>query len=139
MKSKGLAYRRFYSLKSRANKLGAELPFSRESFIEWFEAHKHDLCPCGAKADTLDHRIPLARNGGHELANYQMLCGPCNHKKWRWLDGEERVWPWQIPGCKHTTTRKRSKRVSSRKEMQMQPGQRFWLDGQIYVYPEAPL
>lgn len=104
------AHRRFYTLKSRADKLGAVLPFTKEAFAKWLAVHKDDICPCGIKATDIDHKIPLARGGSHALTNYQMLCGPCNRKKWRWLDHEERMWPWQIPGFDRSKLRRKPRK-----------------------------
>jgi 5-methylcytosine-specific restriction endonuclease McrA len=40
------------------------------------------LCAyCGAKATTIDHRIPLARGGSHWPANLLPACGTCNPSK----------------------------------------------------------
>lgn len=40
---------------------------------------------CGVTAGDrklhLDHITPLTRGGTHELANLQLLCGPCNSRK----------------------------------------------------------
>ncbi|TKT03430.1 HNH endonuclease [Streptomyces lasalocidi] len=37
---------------------------------------------CGATEDLqLDHVLPLAKGGRHELANAQVLCGDCNNRK----------------------------------------------------------
>jgi 5-methylcytosine-specific restriction protein A len=37
--------------------------------------------PCGRRATTADHVVPLARGGTKELANYQAMCQPCNSSK----------------------------------------------------------
>ena len=37
---------------------------------------------CGAEdANTIDHRVPLARGGSHWPANLVPACGPCNYSK----------------------------------------------------------
>lgn len=36
---------------------------------------------CGAVADTVDHRIPLARGGTNDLDNLQPMCKECNRRK----------------------------------------------------------
>jgi 5-methylcytosine-specific restriction endonuclease McrA len=43
----------------------------------------HPWCrDCGATADlTVDHIVPVARGGGHERHNLQVLCRPCNSRK----------------------------------------------------------
>lgn len=134
-----VANRRYASLKSRAAQLGASLPFTREEFVEWFSRHKDDVCPCGGAATTLDHVIPLARQGSHALSNYQMLCAPCNGRKWRWLDGEERMWPWQIPGAKkHTGPKKKRVRQAPTSKRVFKPGDVMWIGGLRYVYPPVP-
>ena len=30
---------------------------------------------------SIDHKIPLARGGGHRLDNLELICKPCNEKK----------------------------------------------------------
>lgn len=93
-------YQRFHGLKYRAKKLGGRVEFTLGEFCDWFDAHAGDVCGCGAPAAEVDHVLPVARGGRHTLTNLQKLCRLCNTKKWRWLDGEERMWPWQIPGAK---------------------------------------
>ena len=40
---------------------------------------------CGAERDIrefqIDHMVPVVRGGPHEMANFQLLCGPCNNRK----------------------------------------------------------
>jgi 5-methylcytosine-specific restriction endonuclease McrA len=31
---------------------------------------------------TVDHIIPLARGGAHDISNFQCLCAKCNREKW---------------------------------------------------------
>lgn len=41
----------------------------------------------GLRGLQADHRIPLSRDGGHELDNWQSLCAPCNVAKRRACQG----------------------------------------------------
>ena len=36
---------------------------------------------CGKPADSIDHRIPIAKGGTNDLSNLQPMCWPCNRKK----------------------------------------------------------
>jgi hypothetical protein len=137
--SKEPAYGKFHSLLNRAKKCGVVLPFGRGQFFSWFEVHKDDPCGCNAMATQIDHVIPIARGGNHDLDNLQMLCAPCNMKKWSWLDGEERMWPWEIPGAKKHTGPKKAHRPKSIKigsnKRKFGPGDIMWIGGRMYIYP----
>ena len=49
---------------------------------------------CGAERDIrefqIDHMVPVVRGGPHEMANFQLLCGPCNNRKRDYTDEEFR-------------------------------------------------
>ena len=49
---------------------------------------------CGAERDIrefqIDHMVPVVRGGPHEVANFQLLCGPCNNRKRDYTDDEFR-------------------------------------------------
>lgn len=49
---------------------------------------------CGAERDIrefqIDHMAPVVRGGPHEMANFQLLCGPCNNRKRDYTDEEFR-------------------------------------------------
>lgn len=49
---------------------------------------------CGAERDIrefqIDHMVPVVRGGPHEMANFQLLCGPCNNRKRDYTDDEFR-------------------------------------------------
>jgi hypothetical protein len=65
------------------------LPFSRREFYKWLWGHaglQAFPCPyCRAIIDviclSLDHKTPLRRGGGPELANLQAICAGCNGSK----------------------------------------------------------
>ena len=42
-----------------------------------------NLCGCELNEanETLDHVLPLALGGAHNMSNFQLLCGPCNYAK----------------------------------------------------------
>jgi 5-methylcytosine-specific restriction endonuclease McrA len=42
---------------------------------------------------TLDHVVPLSKEGWHEFANWQILCKPCNSGKRDWHSEDYRPWP----------------------------------------------
>jgi len=44
----------------------------------------------GIKYFNVDHKTPVARDGGGNVGNLQLLCGPCNRKKRDLTDGEFR-------------------------------------------------
>jgi len=39
------------------------------------------VCPCGATATEVDHRLPLRDGGTHARANLQALCSTCHKRK----------------------------------------------------------
>ena len=49
---------------------------------------------CGSDRDIrefqIDHMMPVVRGGPHEMANFQLLCGPCNNRKRDYTDDEFR-------------------------------------------------
>ena len=67
----------------------AVLPFSRRAFQQWLWQQmglQAILCPyCRTPIDILtmqlDHKTPLRRGGGPELANLQCICKGCNGSK----------------------------------------------------------
>lgn len=45
-------------------------------------SHNNGLCVyCGAKADSVDHVIPLSKGGTHNIDNLVPCCMSCNRKK----------------------------------------------------------
>ncbi|MEU5840300.1 HNH endonuclease signature motif containing protein [Rhodococcus sp. NPDC047139] len=52
--------------------------FNREELIA---AHGDRCFDCGGPWDQLDHRIPVAAGGSHDLANCRPICMRCNGKK----------------------------------------------------------
>jgi hypothetical protein len=89
----------FQRHKERAKKMyGLRTEFTIGEFEEWLKQHANDVCSCGSAANSIDHIRPLARGGRHSLSNLQKLCRSCNSRKGHWLEGEERIYPWQKPG-----------------------------------------
>jgi len=39
------------------------------------------VCRCGQPANEVDHILPLARGGTHDIANLQALCKACHSRK----------------------------------------------------------
>jgi 5-methylcytosine-specific restriction endonuclease McrA len=85
----------FRSHNARALNIYGLVPdFSFEQFESWYSVNYGQTCPCGAKDNSIDHIIPLARGGAQALGNFQFLCRPCNSRKADWLVGEVRIYPW---------------------------------------------
>ncbi|MGZ8400224.1 MAG: HNH endonuclease [Methyloceanibacter sp.] len=40
----------------------------------------------------VDHKIPIANGGAHELANFALACSQCNQEKYTKTLEEYRVW-----------------------------------------------
>lgn len=54
----------------------------------------------GSLAPQADHKIPLSRNGSHELNNWQTICVECNVGKRRacqGCDADCHICPWAVP------------------------------------------
>lgn len=55
---------------------------------------------CGRRLSNrfleIDHKWPLSRNGGNEVANLQLLCTACNLRKGIQTDGEFRQRYWRL-------------------------------------------
>jgi hypothetical protein len=48
-----------------------------------FQRDEHKCKYCGSIDNLeIDHIKPLARGGSNDLDNLQILCGPCNRRKW---------------------------------------------------------
>lgn len=79
---------------------------------EWTAIKKHvnNKClACGASPITMDHAVPLSKNGRHHVSNLQPLCGPCNNAKGtKDTDYRPDDWPW-LP-----SSPRRSARASAR-------------------------
>lgn len=54
---------------------------TKEQLTDWMMT-ANKTCPyCGQDAGSIDHVIPLARGGKHELDNLEMICLTCNKAK----------------------------------------------------------
>lgn len=67
----------------RARKRGAKVGHLPDNFIAVVKSYYGEQClSCGAKdLLQLDHVVPLAMGGRHDLLNMQPLCQPCNLRK----------------------------------------------------------
>ena len=54
---------------------------------------------CGAKAQHIDHVIPLARGGTHGIGNLVSACRRCNLQKSSKTIMEWRLWKIRVLGC----------------------------------------
>ncbi len=85
------AYQKYVTGLAREAKLGRTTEMTFEEFWRWAEVHLQDKCAeCSAEGSDLDHIVPLSKGGTHSIGNLQMLCRPCNGRKWAWLPGEVR-------------------------------------------------
>ena len=68
--------------------------FSKEDKKYLFDLQKGRCKYCGIKLPIsyfeIDHKTPVARRGGDNWGNLQILCGPCNRRKGDLTDGEFR-------------------------------------------------
>lgn len=85
--------KRLKSASRRATKL-AQMgePFTQEHLDMWLDFIGRACVYCGGPFEEIDHCVPLARGGLHELVNLRPSCSPCNRsKRDRLLD--------EWPGC----------------------------------------
>lgn len=69
-------------LRRRALKQKAEGTFTAKEWAELVKRQNGICVSCKEpKKLTVDHIVPLSKNGRHEVSNIQGLCGPCNSKK----------------------------------------------------------
>lgn len=59
-----------------------------KEYLLWLQDHKCSICQndIASNNSQVDHIIPFSLGGGHETANVQMLCSPCNRKKTNHVD-----------------------------------------------------
>src|SRR6476469_10580843 len=62
---------------------GAEGFFTPEEFIELCEYYNNECLACHRNDVplTIDHIVPVSKNGSNWIDNIQPLCGPCNSSK----------------------------------------------------------
>ena len=69
-------------------------PFEAGQKESLFRSQDGRCMYCGAERDIrefqIDHMVPVVRGGPHEMANFQLLCGPCNNRKRDYTDDEFR-------------------------------------------------
>jgi len=91
-KSAGLSYQRAFQMKKFIELRDGDIQWST-SIREWIKEHeKPDECIyCGSKQNlTVDHILPLARDGPDKPDNAIMVCKPCNSSK-----GAKRLYEWK--------------------------------------------
>jgi 5-methylcytosine-specific restriction endonuclease McrA len=82
----------YQSQKKRAKGLFQVLEYSLEEFRLWL-ADKWGMCSyCGrilsCEEWSVDHMMPVSRNGDHKLRNLTIACKPCNESKGN-MSGDE--------------------------------------------------
>lgn len=70
----------------RRSRLNGQVEKVPDNVISLLMARQDGLCACGCRRPVrwryhVDHRVPLARGGKHELSNLQLLYPDCNLKK----------------------------------------------------------
>jgi 5-methylcytosine-specific restriction endonuclease McrA len=66
----------------RARRVAAGGSFTRHEWLELIRAFNGVCGYCGKRELlTADHRTPLARGGGNDIANIIPACGSCNSRK----------------------------------------------------------
>lgn len=76
----------------RAEKQKKDVPFTLEEFRTWLKPFVGEWCACGKrltmKALSVDHNIPVSRDGSYALDNLVCRCKQCNLRKGAVLPGE---------------------------------------------------
>lgn len=70
------------SLNHSAKKRGANEVVTAEEVDKLFELYPSCLCCGGTSNIGIDHIIPLSRGGRNIFDNLQVLCSPCNMRKY---------------------------------------------------------
>jgi 5-methylcytosine-specific restriction endonuclease McrA len=70
---------RLYSSNRRANKRNSDKALVTDT--DFSNLYLQPCAYCGAKAEQIDHIIPLARGGRHAIGNLAPSCTKCNQSK----------------------------------------------------------
>lgn len=86
--SRQLEYRRAHphlgweaGFRTRCRKHGLSQLIESFNRDELIAAHGDRCFDCGCPWDQLDHRIPVAAGGSHDLGNCRPICARCNRRK----------------------------------------------------------
>jgi hypothetical protein len=72
-----------YNYRRRCSKYGIEPKLACFSPAELVARWGNQCVDCGAPWDHLDHRVPVAAGGAHDLENCRPVCAACNRSKFR--------------------------------------------------------
>lgn len=74
--------KQFKTMTNRARRLGLMgKPFTEDELQAWLNERGKACVYCGGPYEQIDHIVPYAHGGLHELANMNPSCGPCNASK----------------------------------------------------------
>lgn len=76
---------KIYSNNRRARKIAAEGSFTQEDVRRIYRAQNGRCAYCKTKLGEkyhADHIVPLSKGGGNDARNIQLLCQPCNQRKY---------------------------------------------------------
>ena len=79
----GENYQKIRRLESQEPRFIAQKFIGKKNIREWlFNRDKHKCLKCGSKDNlTIDHIVPIHRDGQNKLSNLQSLCRSCNSSK----------------------------------------------------------
>jgi 5-methylcytosine-specific restriction endonuclease McrA len=77
-----------------------------------FARYGHVCYRCGGYATTVDHAVPVARGGTHDLSNLRPACASCNSSTGASMGNRLRPWRPLSPAQRHAIAAKTARQVS---------------------------